>query len=406
MPTPAPFMTHAQLLVAVILMQQALFGAVWLSAARLRISAPAARHWMMATWLTAAAMLLIAFRGQASVWLTVVVANLLLIAALLMLRRGVQIFARSRPTDREHRLVMGASAVALVLGGALKPPMMFYQLVVSATVAFMLLRCAREVRRLLAHEFGDRAALACALPLAAIGSLYLVRAVGAPFFEGAFAPSISDGGMGNIGVLFATLLFGLVLNGTLMAMVFTRMVRRLEYQSDHDALTGLLGRRPLERMLRAEARRHGHTGRPYALLSIDIDHFKCINDRHGHAVGDAVLARVAKTLQARAREGDSVARMGGEEFCALLPGADQKGAQRAAQRVMEAVRQLQHPEAASPVQVTVSIGLAVAPADAPEETVESMLLRADRALYAAKQAGRDRIVVAEPLEGACSSGPA
>jgi diguanylate cyclase (GGDEF)-like protein len=67
---------------------------------------------------------------------------------------------------------------------------------------------------------------------------------------------------------------------------------------------------------------------------------------------------------------------------------------------MEAVRQLQHPEAASPVQVTVSIGLAVAPADSKEETVQAMLLRADRAMYAAKQAGRDRIVVAEPSESA------
>ena len=97
-------MTHTQLLVAVILLQQALFGAVWLGAARSRIAPRAARHWEHASWLTAASMLLIVFRGQASIWLTVVAANLLLIAALVTLRRGIQVFARSRPSDAEHRL--------------------------------------------------------------------------------------------------------------------------------------------------------------------------------------------------------------------------------------------------------------------------------------------------------------
>jgi diguanylate cyclase (GGDEF)-like protein len=389
-------MTHAQLLVAVIFMQQALFGAVWLGAVRLRISAPAARHWAAATWLTAASMLLIEFRGQASIWLTVVLANVLLISSFVVLRRGVQVFARSQPTDREHRLVLSAGAAAVLISAATNAPMMVFLLVVSSTLAFILLRNASEVRRLLAGEFGERAAWLCALPLAAIGVLNMIRVVVAPLAVGAFAPSISEAGLGNTGLMFATMLFGLVLNGTLVAMVFTRMVRRLEYQSDHDALTGLLGRRPLERLLRAEAARHARTGRSYALLSIDIDHFKRINDRHGHAVGDVVLARVAQTLQARSREGDSVARMGGEEFCALLPDADLAGAQQAGQRMLEAVRQLPHPEAGNALQVTVSIGLAVAQGEG--ETVEDLLLRVDRALYAAKQAGRDRIVLAGPAE--------
>jgi diguanylate cyclase (GGDEF)-like protein len=87
---------------------------------------------------------------------------------------------------------------------------------------------------------------------------------------------------------------------------------------------------------------------------------------------------------------------GGEEFCALLPDADLAGAQQAGQRMLEAVRQLPHPEAGNALQVTVSIGLAVAQGEG--ETVEDLLLRVDRALYAAKQAGRDRIVLAGPAE--------
>lgn len=384
-------MNQVQLLVLVMLMQQMLFATVWLGGAWLRISKPAAVHWMASNGLTAAGMALILFRGVASPWLTVVCANVLIVLAVLALRRGVQVFARLAPTDAEHRRVATLSVAALTTAAALDAPMVVFMSGVSATLAWMFLRCAQEVWRALAAEFGEASARMCALPLAAVGSLYGVRALAGPLLNGAFAPSLSDAGPGNTGLMFSTILFGLVINGALMAMVFTRMVRRLEYSSDHDALTGLLGRRPLERVLRREDARRSRTGCPYALLSIDIDHFKRINDRHGHAAGDAVLVRVAQALRTHARQEDSVARMGGEEFCILLPGADQEGAQAAAQRLLQAVRRLHHPEVTPGLAVTVSIGVAAAGA----EPVEVVLLRADRALYAAKQAGRDRVVAAE-----------
>ena len=101
---------------------------------------------------------------------------------------------------------------------------------------------------------------------------------------------------------------------------------------------------------------------------------------------------MAQTLRACSREGDSVARMGGEEFCTLLPGADEASARQIAQRLLQAVRDLQHPELGGALRVTVSIGLAVARSDA--EPVAGLMLRVDRALYAAKRAGRDRVVEA------------
>ncbi|HRD98402.1 MAG TPA: GGDEF domain-containing protein [Rubrivivax sp.] len=387
-------MTHTQLLIAVILLQQLLFGAVWLGAARLRIARRAAGHWEWASWLTAGSMLLIMFRGQASIWWTVVAANVLLIAALVILRRGIQVFARSRPSDTEHGLLLGGSGVGLALCAALDSSMLVVMMLVSVTLAWTLLSAAGEVRRQLAAEFGARAALICSLPLTVIGGLFALRTLAGPLAGEALAPSISTADIGNTGLLLATMFFGLILNGTLVAMVFGRIVGRLRYQSDHDALTGLLSRRPLERLLQIEGERHGRTGHPYALLSIDIDHFKQINDRHGHAVGDRVLARVAQTLRACSREGDSVARMGGEEFCTLLPGADEAGARQIAQRLLQAVRELQHPELGGALRVTVSIGLAVARTDA--EPVAGLMLRVDRALYAAKLAGRDRVVEAGP----------
>ena len=127
-------------------------------------------------------------------------------------------------------------------------------------------------------------------------------------------------------------------------MVLLRRVRRLQYQSDHDLFTGLLSRRPMEQLLLSESQRQRRFGRSFALLSVDIDHFKKINDGWGHAAGDAVLKRVAEALRAAARDIDSVARMGGEEFCALLPGADVAGAESVAVRLLETVRGLHHPE--------------------------------------------------------------
>ncbi len=388
-------MTHAQLLVAVILTQQLLFAAVWYGAARLRIARYSAHHWGAATGLTAAAMLLISMRGSASVWLTFVLANVLLVASFIALRRGLQVFARMPPSDGEHLFVLGGVTVVMVAAVATDADFVIL-VCVSLTLSWILLRIAWEVRHGLAEEFGSRTALWCAMPLAAISGIFLLRAVLGPlyFARGIFGPSISAAGVGNTGLMFVSMLFGLVINGTLLSVVFVRMVRRLQHQSDHDPLTGLLSRRPMQRLLEAEAARRSSPGRAFALLYIDIDRFKAINDQHGHAVGDVVLRRVAQALRGAARTGDAVARMGGEEFCIFLHGADEASAQRAAQRLLDTVRGLDHPEAGAQLKVTISIGLALAQAE--RESMDELMLRADRALYVAKQTGRDRVVLAQP----------
>jgi diguanylate cyclase (GGDEF)-like protein len=196
------------------------------------------------------------------------------------------------------------------------------------------------------------------------------------------------------------LVIALLLQVNLTAMVLLRLVRRLQHQSDHDMLTGLLSRRPMEQLLLAESQRQRRFGRSFALLSIDIDHFKKINDGFGHAAGDAVLKRVAQALRAAARDIDSVARMGGEEFCVLLPGADVVGADSVAMRLLETVRGLHHPEIGG-APVTISIGLAVM--EAPAEPMQALQRRLDQALYGAKAAGRDRVEQALPAASAARS---
>ena len=387
-------MTHSQLLLFVILIQQGLFGIVWAVAARLGLARRPARHWAASTGLVAFGMSLMLARGQASPWLTMALANAVILLSIILLRRGLQIFGRLVPTDREHLLVMGLAIVCLVGAVARGNPVLPVVIVISIAMGWTLLRSASEVRRSLESEFGRGPARWCALPSTVIGLLFVVRGFLAPLLGPQIGGAISDPGSGNVTMAFASLIFGLLMNAMVIAMTIVRLVRRLQYQSDHDMLTDLLSRRAMVRLLEAEAQRQRRFGAGYAVLSIDIDHFKQINDRFGHATGDDVLARVAHALRDASREVDRVARMGGEEFCVLLPGVDQAGAERAAQRLLQAVRELEHPGAGPSLRVTVSIGLAIVGAN--DEALPALLRRLDQALYAAKNRGRDRIESAQP----------
>ena len=160
-----------------------------------------------------------------------------------------------------------------------------------------------------------------------------------------------------------------------------------------DQLTGLLNRREFDRLLAEEVERSRRFERPLALVLLDLDHFKAINDRHGHPAGDAVLRTVAARITETVRTIDRVARIGGEEFAVLLMETSLEEAAAAAQRLVEAVR-------CEPVSVgdgvrlpvTISAGVAVAPKHA--EDPAALIQVADKALYSAKHNGRNRVVFA------------
>ena len=168
-----------------------------------------------------------------------------------------------------------------------------------------------------------------------------------------------------------------------------RFAARLIELSSFDSLTGLLNRRVFEEQGRAELERARRYNHPVALLLMDADHFKSINDRHGHAQGDRVLVAVAEVVRSTLRTIDRVGRWGGEEFAAILPETNLRSAARAAERVR---RQAELALAAGRA-VTLSIGVTEV---SPAETLEAALQRADTALYEAKRAGRNRVSVKSP----------
>ncbi len=166
---------------------------------------------------------------------------------------------------------------------------------------------------------------------------------------------------------------------------------RLQHLANHDPLTGLLNRRAFTEELErhaARVRRYGDRG---ALLMIDVDHFKAVNDVLGHSAGDRVIIDVARGLQSRLRESDVVARLGADEFAVLLPEADEAQAQRVAETLLADVRALVVPGALGPRPISASIGLHATRAT-DDVTAEALMMCGDLALLDAKEAGRNCVV--------------
>ena len=168
-------------------------------------------------------------------------------------------------------------------------------------------------------------------------------------------------------------------------------VEQLQKLADHDSLTGLINRRRFEEELSREVAAVDRYETTSALLVIDIDNFKLINDGHGHVCGDQTLREMAAILQSRVRRADLVGRLGGDEFAILLPRIDAAGAETVARELRDAIGQHRFAFHQQQVRVTASIG--VVPFAGGEDSGTELLINADLAMYAAKESGRDRVQV-------------
>jgi len=179
-----------------------------------------------------------------------------------------------------------------------------------------------------------------------------------------------------------------VTNLGFVLMCKSRAEAETRLQARTDDLTRVANRRALDEEIAQAFARARRTQRAFAIVMVDIDRFKFINDTHGHGVGDTTLAAFATRLAGALREPDRVYRYGGEEFCLLLADTDQAGARTLAERVRE---QIMRPFEGAIRELTASLGVS---AWQPQDTVETLLHRADRALYAAKTNGRNRVETA------------
>jgi diguanylate cyclase (GGDEF)-like protein len=240
------------------------------------------------------------------------------------------------------------------------------------------------------HVGGTAYAMLLALPVA-YASYFLRKAEAAVVIVAAAAGSVALGA-GPVTAFGVLAVGGLV--GLQRANV-NRLIWKLSDAAVTDELTGLLNRRGFHDLIETELERARRSGQPLSLIVGDLDHFKALNDRFGHAAGDRALEQLALILQTAKRRIDTAARIGGEEFAVVLPDSDHHAAYILAERMRREVRETFMYE---PYELTISLGVATFPLHGI--TVDALVEQADQALYAAKALGRDRSVVwGEDLDG-------
>lgn len=196
-----------------------------------------------------------------------------------------------------------------------------------------------------------------------------------------------------LGILYGVM--PVVMATLLLSVVNARLAGQLALRASTDELTGVLNRRALREAAPPYVERSHRAGKRLAVLLLDIDHFKSINDTYGHLTGDAVLRQLAALLQAELRRDALITRFGGEEFALVLPVPEAAAAVRVAERLRAAIACRAFETGSGSLRVTASLGLTLL---AGEETLEAALQRADEALYRAKGGGRNRVELAQDLQ--------
>ena len=268
-----------------------------------------------------------------------------------------------------RRITVRNLEAIVVLGTLLVSAAIYYAGSVTTTYAWFYLWVA-----LYAAYFFERARAALQIVIVALA--YALVLLTKPQVHGALESWLVATGT----LAMAAFLFAIVRDRV------GSLLERLGEAATTDPLTGLANRRGFATQFELELERGERSGEPFGVIVGDLDHFKAINDRFGHAVGDEVLEAVARLLGGSARRIDTVARIGGEEFALLLPSTDSRGAFMLAEKLRAAIREAPHSRG-----LTMSFGVTSYPADG--HTVEQLLRRADESLYAAKALGRDRAVI-------------
>lgn len=344
--------------------------------------------WGLALAFTAVpAALLVAGRGEGTVGL--LVQNAFWVPSMVLSALAARrFFGRVEP--RRIAVAIGLAAYAMVAIATVREDWATLRIVVLASLHVACMVVALHALLTAHPRIAGLGPLLLAIGVVLIAVVQSWRGATA-LLEGAEAARFLSGGLVMTVLLVSAMLAQVCITVAYLLLSTERVRVELESLASRDALSGLLNRRGFHELampLMALARRRGE---PVALAVIDLDDFKVVNDRGGHAFGDAVIARLGMLLAAECRSEDLVARFGGEEFVVLMPMTDREGAHRVVERWRRAIAELRWEGPAPAVRITASIGWAVAPGAVDFQT---LYRRADEALYRAKADGKDRAVMA------------
>ena len=372
----------------VVALMQGVFALLWtVSAGLVRARRPLV-HWAAWSALSATTWLTLAVSIESPPLLGVLAG----VVGVIALERGVCLFI-DRPTrDRLHvALLVGVVIANLAL---LDPTTRHYQAIVNyGTLAWIYFNVAHDMYRYARGALRWRWAVILAVPVAVGSLMCALRVLSALFDPRSVVEVMATDSALNLRTAFLAVALAMALHATLVGLVVGRLVTELQRLSRHDALTGLLNRRAMEEALDAQLSRSRRTKEPFVVMMLDLDHFKHINDRHGHPVGDRALKHAATLLQSAMRATDSLGRFGGEEFVLLLPNTPIEQAEAVAEKVRHLFESSPLANEATTVKLSASIGVAQW-RDSAADDISRILSRADAALFQAKVQGRNRVVTA------------
>lgn len=354
-----------------------------------RPAASAIRWYAMAMAVMMLGLAGISFRGMIPPWLSYFGTNWLISIGAMMCWEGTRrLFGRApSPLWRLGTLTALVTALWLGLGndpGDVRPRMLALSLLqaIFFSAAALVAASSPEAGR-------QRYVRTLAVFFAGFCALHLIRAVMAlagsgPMSDGVMVP---DPRFGGIGLLFA--LSPIVLVQIIQMMLHGRVAGDLHRRATTDELTGLNSRGHFFELAARRMEFERERGRRSFLLMIDLDHFKSVNDRFGHSVGDRALQHAARVLDRAVQPHGLMGRYGGEEFCALISTADASKAGR----IIDSIRQTleQRPFVAGLLKIPLTASIGAVPVDRPS-SLERMLLHADQCVYQAKTTGRNRVV--------------
>ena len=355
----------------------------------LRARRPYLGDWALSMCTALVGMVLFGLRGVAPDWLSVVGANAFFTCSLALTLSGHLRFAGLRLWPR----TMVGTGLALVLAYiALTyayPSYPWRVALFNTSLALVSLVCCG----VLWDQRQRLSLVTLAMPLVAHGLQALVAfaRLGLTVLEDGDSQELLSTSLPHMLAIMVNTLAVMAMGFGYMALHSARLMEALEAQAATDALTGLLNRRGFDGAASQEWRRHQRAGTSLAVLMIDVDHFKRLNDKQGHAAGDAALRQLGAVVQQHIRPYDVAARLGGEEFCVLVVDGALPAALQTAERLRLAVQEASRSEP-SAAAVTISVGVSEALPDDPG--LAAVMARADAALYRAKQAGRNRVELA------------